>query len=107
MRSQDRLTSLSFVDFLELLARVADALSPPSRQEVMALGLETGSMRQYLAARQAGTVPAIQRRASGDVDGEATRYLHDKLDRLIEVMVDALCRKYHVRSLQPLLLYDV
>ena len=70
----------------------------------MALGLDTGSMRQYLAARQAGTVPAILppetsgAAAVDDTSGEATRYLHEKLDRLIEVMVDALCRKYHVRS---------
>jgi hypothetical protein len=65
-------------------------------------GDDTGSMKEYFLFQQQGTAVPITRRASGGVAGAATRFLHEKLSRLLEVMVDALCVKYQVKPLRSL-----
>ena len=92
----DRLTSLSFIDFLEYIARIADAISPPSRTELVALGCAKGSMRDYIQKSNAGTIPTLPRRQSRGVAGTATRFLHEKLETVIWTMLETLCEKYQV-----------
>lgn len=97
LRYQDRLTSLSFVDFLEYLARIADAVSPPTREDLVAIGCASGTMREYLQGIKDGTIVVrIERRNSGGVSGTPTRYLHEKLEQIIVMMLDALCFKFKV-----------
>jgi len=96
MRFQHLLTSLSFTDFLEFLGRFSDAISPPSKTDIVVAGFDSGSIYEYLNGIRSNSVPAMVRRKSGGMMGIPTRYLHVKIAQTLNLIIDSLCHKYGI-----------
>ena len=73
--------TLTFIDFLDALGRVADMLSWPSMADVKAMGFEDAL--QWRLAVEAGEHP-LQRRASFGVATPKERPLHVKIETVLD-----------------------
>jgi len=103
IKKRQKLISLSFVDFLEALGRMAELISPPTEER----------LEEYFhATNPAGTLTPIweyfqecpeedaeeTRRASTEFTAPKTRPLRVKIEGLLEMMVTQLKNNYGVKQ---------
>lgn len=96
LKRRQRAVSILFFDFLECLGRLAEVISPPTKEQLeKAFAMSPVSATtptlvwEYYQRVKQGTMSPI-RRASGGLCAEPTRCLGDKLAQLMEVMVVGL-----------------
>ncbi|CAM9640570.1 unnamed protein product [Chrysoparadoxa australica] len=111
IRKRDKLFNLSFVDFLEALARLADMMSVPTDQDLEALKItdimefET-SLANLVDAESSRQIR--KKRESAAVLHDSARPLSEKLDRMLFYMIGVLgvkskgTLKHGVKSIQLL-----
>mmetsp|Transcript_48297 Transcript_48297/g.92369 ORF Transcript_48297/g.92369 Transcript_48297/m.92369 type:complete len:1381 (+) Transcript_48297:2-4144(+) len=114
--SVQKISNLAFMDFIEVLARMADQVSYPTNEALMEWGQQNGhfrrvqekggdaipSLREYLDKVNLGTKP-LPRRASAGVFNENTRPLEDKFHQLLTVAFEGLCCTHSVASTNQLI----
>lgn len=101
IKKRNKMISLTFVDFLEAVARLAELISPPTEAR----------LKEYFhATNPANTVTPVweyfvevpdneaesTRRASSEFSNEKTRPLLTKLEGVLEMMITQLVRNYGV-----------
>jgi len=101
----NRTRSLTFLDFLEALGRVADMVSPPPPEQLAKEGgfsSDTPTADYY--ARSAETSIYFPDRPSASLFVPKTRPLDDKLEQIFEVLKVNLMERFDARDMDTLLL---
>ncbi|KAK3234806.1 hypothetical protein CYMTET_54954, partial [Cymbomonas tetramitiformis] len=97
-------TTLSFVDFLEALGRIADIVSPPDAALLLREGFGEYSHRPtydyFQALIYSSMDPLKQRDSAGAMTNTFTRPLHVKLQQVLEIIIYMQCR-FHKREGNP------
>jgi len=92
MKDYKKTIHLTFIDFLEALSRMADALSFPSMEDILTAGYE--SVMQWFLEFTGGPAPngvkPIPKRASFGLETPKQRPLHLKVDALLTIMYEKL-----------------
>eukprot|EP00238_Polyblepharides_amylifera_P002680 CAMPEP_0196577878 /NCGR_PEP_ID=MMETSP1081-20130531/6885_1 /TAXON_ID=36882 /ORGANISM="Pyramimonas amylifera, Strain CCMP720" /LENGTH=246 /DNA_ID=CAMNT_0041896929 /DNA_START=10 /DNA_END=750 /DNA_ORIENTATION=+ len=110
LRSLDKSRSLTYVDFLEALARTASSICPPTSIELHEWGAkgEEGLYYYYYrlekTSNRKGPRGRIPRRPSADITAEKTRPLHEKLEPILGVVRKSLMAAFHARDEENLIL---
>ena len=93
VKARHKFTTLSFIEFLECLARIADSTNVPTDADLAAAGAATiVDLDLALSQKEGGTSTSAlkKRRPSCDYFEPKTRPLEEKLDRFIRQMIGRL-----------------
>ncbi|KAK3240414.1 hypothetical protein CYMTET_49742 [Cymbomonas tetramitiformis] len=107
VKNRLRVIGITFTDFLEAVARLADLISPPSPEDLAAYFHETNEQEtSFPTAEYYGTVPetyAIDTaRESAELGVPKTRPLHDKLEQIMEMVRENLLESWGCKSVPEL-----
>ncbi|GMH33362.1 hypothetical protein BSKO_01196 [Bryopsis sp. KO-2023] len=98
MIDRQKARGLSFVDFLECLARSADLISPPPPEVLQANGFNSRKPTAEYFRVMSETGAILPDRPSADITKEKTRPLEQKLLQIVEVLVTNLLEKFKIRK---------
>jgi len=94
---KDKHETLSFIDFLECLGRVADCLSPASYEDLEDAGLEELTAFEVHQQQISGLI-SLNSRASCGINSPKTRPLDEKISALLNIIVGMLSEFYDVED---------
>ncbi|KAK3262386.1 hypothetical protein CYMTET_28758 [Cymbomonas tetramitiformis] len=96
IKDNHRWITLTFMDFLESICRLAEFISPPEEQDLRRAGYdEAAPTYNYFKETDAGMEPLIERRlSSGALDTPKSRPLDVKINQIIEVILHMLAKTH-------------
>eukprot|EP00873_Tetraselmis_striata_P003113 jgi/Tetstr1/423377/TSEL_014064.t1 len=96
LKRRQRTVSAQFVDFLEVLGRIADYIALPTRKDLddwlEEAKLEPGPNPYWTYNRTLSSGVALPIRRASCAISPKTRPLHEKLEALLDLMLGALCQ---------------
>eukprot|EP00854_Cymbomonas_tetramitiformis_P026993 gene26993-33202_t len=105
IKSRYKWITLSFVDFIEAVARIAEIISFPAPEDLIAAGYDE-EQPTYDYFKQGGNEPLVERReSSGEMNCVKTRPLAAKIKQVLEVMTQMLVKKYNKANPDALVRY--
>ncbi|GAX86341.1 hypothetical protein CEUSTIGMA_g13753.t1, partial [Chlamydomonas eustigma] len=90
--------SLTFLEFLEAVGRVADMVSPPTLEDLAESGCTSSTPTAEYYKRGIEQVWYLPDRESANICAPKTRPLDQKIEQVLEVMYINLLRVFHARD---------